>query len=121
MTDQEKKITEIMESMPTVSRLVFGSTEGADPNCENPPERASAVIAFSKKGLGFGEITIVADVTGQTYIDTEHMDAATVKEILCALVDGAILDVDRDPVRHKQYNEVMKSRCGDRCKVCNAK
>lgn len=120
----DRKFAEIMAGLPNRTELVGGHTRlypgGAlDEDGMPKPEYVCTVLSFSRKGFGFGEVTILADDKGQTYIDTESMKRETVKAILGQLVDGAITDWDQDPERHKRYNKIRRSYCGTQCTICH--
>jgi hypothetical protein len=83
-----------------------------------PPMRATIVLAVSNPGWGFGEFTFIQDENGKLFLDTECSKVDTVIEALTEWVKGAITDHDTDPEKHKRYNEVRGSICGEHCKIC---
>lgn len=83
-----------------------------------PDGRLSIGIAFSEQGFGFGEITLVQTPQG-LFLNSECMRLETVKRFIDKLLEGAIADYDKDPERHKKYNEVMGRQCGEGCKICH--
>jgi hypothetical protein len=109
-----KTLKEIMGSMPTRTSLTFASFESTGKEDE-VPKRISAVFSFSKQGFGFGEVAVVTDADGQTYIDSESMNKETLAGIFQALLDDAIFDTDEDPERHRKYDLVMGRQCGRSC------
>lgn len=117
-------IQDIMDQMPNMVKLSFGETihsPGYDPDYgEFSPERVTVVLSFSKQGFGFGEIAIVTDNQGRTFVDGEHMNKETVKSFINNLLDSAIYDTDSDPDRHKLYNNVIGRVCISHCEICHS-
>ena len=110
------KIEKMMRNIPTRTTFTFASCDMSEERDEigsGIPERLVAVFSFSKKGFGFGEIAIAADQNGQVYIDTECMGKEAVIEMFKTLVDDAITDYDRDPERHRKYDDFMTRRCAN--------
>ena len=118
--DKGRKLQALFDQMPDSISLVYGRTEGlpGDEDFEARAKKVVAVFAFSMKGYGFGELTFVTDQTGQTYIDTECSSREKVKEMLCWLVDHAIIDHETDPKKHRKYNEARGAWCGEHCRIC---
>lgn len=100
-----------LDGIPDKVRLVYGRGDSAE------TDKTVAVIMFSKKNWGWGEITIVNN-RDQMFIDDEYMGKDGVKQILNDLVDSAIFGSDREPAQHKLYNEKMKRVCGQHCQIC---
>jgi hypothetical protein len=44
---------------------------------------------------------------------------ATIR-FLTKLVEGAVLDTDREPEKHAAYVKAMKQTCGSGCRLCQA-
>jgi hypothetical protein len=80
------------------------------------PKKIWATLAVGAKGWGFGEIVFIQDCnTGQLYIDAETSGKQTVLKFLEYMVDGAIMDTEKDPAKHRQYNKargVISCGCG---------
>jgi hypothetical protein len=102
-------IEKMMASLPTHVGFGHASSEGG---------RQTVTLDFSQKGYGFGAVTFVETVDG-LFVDTETMGTEKVIELLRLMLERAVLDVDQDPERHRQYNEVMGRACGS-CPVCGA-
>lgn len=116
--DMSGAFQRILDSCSDHVSLSFGRAERPIPGGFPEYERVVAVFSFSQKGFGFGEFAIVQD-GDQAFVDTEHMSLDRVKGFISRLLDGAILDTDDDPTRHRLYNERMGRRCGGGCKVCH--
>lgn len=123
MSNKTKKeeLMAILDEMPSYVRPSFAKfeSEGEDEGGFPVPKQVVYVLDVGKKGWGFGEITIITDATGQTFIDGERTSRETIKEFLCALVDGAILDTDEDPEKHRAYVKATNTQCGEWCKTCS--
>lgn len=96
----------MFEELPDACSLTFARTElsSTKTGLRGKPlsARLLAMFRFSKKGFGFGEITLWSDPdTGRNYIDSECMSKETVKQILCSMVDGAVMHDDN----REEYNE----------------
>ena len=105
----------ILDQVPDSVVLSYGRTDGDSES----PDKVVAVVHFSERGFGFGEISIRQTPEG-CFVDTECMGREQVKKYLCALVDGAVVDTDEDPEKHRLYNRVAGRRCGAGCRVCAA-
>jgi len=116
-TKARKSIESLMGELETSVELVFGKNAGDGGQFGYYPE-VTIVLSFSEKGFGFGEVTIKKHPKG-VCVDTERMSLERVKKYLSSLVDGAVLDTDDDPDKHRLYNEVMGRRCGLGCPVCS--
>jgi hypothetical protein len=117
--NKEEKFQSILDDMPTHIYLGYGKT--VPPNVDTSvrmPERVVAIFNFSVKGFGFGEITIITDEDGKTFIDTENMGADTAIHFLKQLVENSILDTEQDPEKHAKYIEARVQTCGDHCIPC---
>lgn len=122
----------IMESLPTRVALNFAHFEPGDPNPPEPekplrlaiedplPKVVVVTLQFSEKGYGFGEVVIKQTADG-VFMDAECMRLDRVKRYFMALLDGAIMDSDEDPVKHARYNQAMGRSCGAGCPVCYLK
>jgi hypothetical protein len=129
MSSKADELRAIFDKMPDAIRLTYARQDDAvgpdgkpvtDPDTgDTVPERVTAVIAFSESGFGFGDIAIVADRDGQTYIDGEGMPRWKIKELLGRLVDSAILDTDPDVNLHAKYKQAMGQQCGLGCPACH--
>lgn len=119
----EEALKKILDGCPTeVSLRCAHSTPDPDADPEDdfaPVKEVVVVLSFSEKGFGFGEVTLVQNEHG-VFLDTECMSVATAKRFFAALLDKAIPDTDRDPARHKLYNQAMGRTCGPRCSACNS-
>jgi hypothetical protein len=118
-TEKEEKFQSILDDAPTHVYLGFAKT--VPPNVDTTvrmPERVVAIFNFSEKSFGFGEITIITDEEGRTFVDTESMGADTVIHFLKKLVENSILDTDQDPEKHAKYIEARRQTCGDHCIPC---
>lgn len=116
---EQDKMQAVMDSFPTSAALSYGRADyAAGSNDEAPPERVVVVLQFSEKGFGFGEVTIIQTPEG-AFLDTECMSVERVKKYFALLLDGAIADHERDPVKHALYNRVMGRTCSVGCAVCH--
>ena len=109
------ELRKMMAEMPNQARLGYGSIKRVEGQEE--PERVCSVIQWSMKGVGFGELTIVQTPKG-VFMETECMGPAFVKEVFLMLANVAILDTDKDPEKHKLYNEAMQRECSEDCRIC---
>jgi len=102
----EKSLKELLDAMPAYARVSFVRT---DPKC------TVVVMSVGKTGWGFGELKIVTRADGQVFINAETSSKETVMEFLKTMVDGAIMDTDTDPEKHRAFNEatgVISCGCG---------
>ena len=112
------KFADIVANLPTTCEIRYAKSEHEGETYE-PPKRACLVLAVSKPGWGFGEFTFIQDENGKLFLDTECSNVDTVLEALEYWVKSAITDHDKDPEKHKLYNKVRGSVCGEHCKICN--
>ena len=117
--EQMKKFTELLVEFPTNVWLARASDHQDEVDEDAIPE-VTVILRFSEKGFGFGEIALKQTQKG-LFLDTECMSLERVKYFVNSLLDKAITDVEQDPERHKLYNEVMQTQCGDRCTICYPK
>lgn len=111
-----------MKGLPTQVTLWYASRKNGKAKkgqhaFEVPPEEVVVVFNFSESGFGFGEIAIKQTKDG-VFIDTECMGKDAVKRYLGMLVDSAITDHDKDPVKHGRYSKAMGRSCGPACSAC---
>lgn len=116
--DTKDPIKEMFKEMPNRVSLGYGSIKRKEGQEE--PDEVCAVLQWSAKGVGWGELTIVQTPKG-IFMDTECMGPIFVKEVLLMLTEGAVLDTTRDPEKHKLYNEIMQRDCGENCRICYPK
>ena len=81
-------------------------------------ERKTVVFDFSVTGFGFGELTLVQEPSG-LYVDSECILQAGVNNLLRLMLETATYDTDKDPIKHRRYNEAMHRTCGESCRVCH--
>ena len=125
--EDENRFEKALAGLPTRVTLTYASfkpgppSESKDPVQlaidEPPPEEVVVCLQFSEAGFGFGEVAIRQTSEG-VFLDTEHMSVERVKRYFAALFDSAITDTETDPARHKLYNKVMRSECGEVCEIC---
>lgn len=104
------RLKDVMRNLPWSVRLETGYHKESG---ETHPEtgepiiaEATAVFSFSEPGFGFGEFAIVQR-GDEVFIDAETMNRATIMKYLERLVDNAILDTEKDPVKKARYEAVM--------------
>ncbi len=116
------KLKDIFDSFSTYCEIGYAKSnhKETDDHTERPT-RATVVLSVGKKGWGFGEFAFVQDEKGQLFIDTECSNLETVIEAVTNWIKGGITDWDKDPERHKRYNEFMQRSCGEHCKLCHIK
>lgn len=112
------KFEDIIANLPKSCEIRFANSVHAT-GIYGPPERATLVLGVSSPKWGFGEFTFIQDEKGQLYLDTECSSVDTVIEALAEWIKGAITDHNQDPEKHKRYNEVRGSVCGEHCKICH--
>lgn len=111
-------LKDVFDKFPNIVQIHHASEEPSYDE-EDIPKKATIVLGFAAKGFGFGEFTFVQDEKGQLYIDTEYTGKEFVLEMLTHWIATAIDDGERDPEKHRQYNEFRGRRCGSFCEICN--
>lgn len=102
------KMQEILDGVKTYQRITYVNSEPSgevDETGLSVPRRIVVVMSVGKKGWGFGEFTFVTNKEGRLFVDGEGSPREEIVAAFKRMLDGAVLDSDEDPEKHRLYNE----------------